>query len=238
MMIHPENERPLLIGLTGKIATGKSTVADMLADLGALTIDADKVAHHVMRPGTRVHAEIVETFGPRILTPDGDIDRKRLGRLVFADREALARLEAIVHPATLEAIERRMSTTSADVVVIEAIKLIESGLADKCHSLWVTTCRPEQQIARIVEDRDLSWDEARQRVAAQRVQDEPGWGASRAHPDVVIDNAGSLSATWRQVVAAWVRVVGAPTLPASEQPLGNERSSGIIDHYKGQCESG
>ncbi len=231
---HEEHEtrkaRSLLIGLTGKIATGKSTVARMLSALGAVTIDADRVAHRVMRPGTPVHAEVVEAFGPQILTPDGDIDRRRLGRLVFADQDALARLEAIVHPATLEAVDRRIAATSADVVVIEAIKLIESGLADRCHSVWVTTCRPEQQIARIVEERDLSRDEARQRVEAQRLHGStqlPG-DAGWAQADVVIDNSGSRAATWQQVVAAWRRLVGDAD-PVPEYPLGNERSSGIID---------
>jgi dephospho-CoA kinase len=216
--------RSLLIGLTGRIATGKSTVARMLSALGAVTIDADRVAHRVMRPDTPVHAEVVEAFGPQILTPDGDIDRRRLGRLVFADQEALARLEAVVHPATLEAVDRRIAATSADVVVIEAIKLIESGLADRCDSVWVTTCRPEQQMARILEERDLSRDEARQRVDAQRLQGISG----QAQADVVIDNGGSRAATWRQVVAAWRHLVG-DIDPVPEYPLGNERSSGIID---------
>jgi dephospho-CoA kinase len=219
----PPRARPLLIGLTGNIATGKSTVAEMLADLGAMTIDADKVARQVMRPGTPVHADVVEAFGPQVVTPDGDIDRKRLGRLVFADREALARLEAIVHPATLEAIDRRIVACATDVVVIEAIKLIESGLADKCHSVWVTTCRREQQIARLVQHRDISRDEARQRVEAQRPQEER---AARA--DVVIDNSGSLEATQEQVVAAWRRLTENAAL-ASEPALGNEPRSGIID---------
>jgi dephospho-CoA kinase len=146
------------------------------------------------------------------LTSGGGIDRKRLGDLVFANQEALTRLEAIVHPATLEAIDRRIAATSADVVVIEAIKLIESGLADKCDSVWVTTCRPDQQVARIVAERGLSRDEARQRVDAQKPQAER---AARA--DVVIDNSGSLSATWRQVVAAWRRVVGAANLVADDR---------------------
>jgi dephospho-CoA kinase len=239
-MIPPENERPLIIGLTGHIATGKSTVAEMLAGLGAFTIDADEVAHWVMRPGTRVHDRIVETFGPGgtygssprelpILAPDGRIDRRQLGRLVFADQAALARLEAIVHPATLEAIERRISATSADVVVIEAIKLIESGLADRCHSVWVTTCRAEQQIARIVEERGLSPEEARQRVEAQRSQAEHSRVAGRARADVVIDNSGTRSATWQQVVAAWEQVVEDDD-PTSGCLLGNQRSSGIIDN--------
>ncbi len=221
-MIRSGHARPLLIGLTGNIATGKSTVAEMLADLGAETIDADKVAHQVMRPGTSVHANIVEAFGPQVVTPDGDIDRKRLGRLVFADRKALAQLEAIVHPATLEAIDRRITASGADMVVIEAIKLIESGLADRCHNVWVTTCRPEQQIARLVEHRGISRDEARQRVEAQRPQEDR---AARA--DVVIDNSGSLAATRKQVTAAWRRLAGAAGF-VSEPSLGNEPRSGII----------
>lgn len=227
-MIASGRARPLLIGLTGNIATGKSTVAEMLAELGAAIIDADKVAHQVMRPGTLVHADIVEAFGPQILTPDGAIDRKRLGRLVFADREALARLEAIVHPATLEAIDRRIAATAADVVVVEAIKLIQSGLADKCQSVWVTVCRPEQQVARLMEHRGISRAEARQRVEAQRPQEERA-----AQADVVIDNTGALAATREQVVAAWRRVVG-DAASASEllgdEGLGNGRPSGIIDH--------
>lgn len=197
--------RPLLIGLTGNIATGKTTVARMLADLGAATIDADKVAHHVMRPGTPVHAKIVAAFGPKILTPEGEIDRNRLGRLVFADPEALRRLEAIVHPATLREIGRLVRAFSGDVMVVEAIKLIESGLADRCQSVWVTTARPEQQVARIMASRGLTRDEAEQRVEAQRPQEE-----LIACADVVIENSGPRSATRRQVVAAWKDLVEAP----------------------------
>jgi dephospho-CoA kinase len=193
---------PFLIGITGNIGTGKSTVAEMLADLGAETIDADRVAHRVMRPGTQTHDRVVEAFGPGILTDSQKIDRRRLGAIVFSDPQALARLEAIVHPATLEAIDRRIAATAADVVVIEAIKLIESGLADDCDSVWVVTCRREQQIERVVSQRDLSREEARRRVDAQPPQQEK---VTRA--DVVIDNAGPLSATREQVEAAWARVI-------------------------------
>lgn len=217
-MIDAKNDRPLLIGLTGNIATGKSTVANMLAELGAATIDADSVAHRTMRAGTQVHTGIVEAFGPQILTSDGEIDRARLGDLVFSDEEALARLEAIVHPATLEAIARRVAATAADVVVIEAIKLIASGLADRCDSVWVTTCRPEQQIERIVAERGLTRAQARQRVEAQRPQEE-----RVARADVVIDNAGPLSATREQVEAAWKRVLERGRR-AGDSSLGGGRS--------------
>ena len=195
-------QRPLLIGITGNIGTGKSTVARMLAELGAETIDADKVAHEVMRAGTPTHAAIVETFGPEVLAPDGEIDRKRLGALAFADPDSLARLEAIVHPATLEVIRRRISATSASVVVVEAIKLIEAGLADACGSVWATTCRPEQQVCRIVGGRGLSRAEAEQRVRAQPPQEE-----KIARADVVVDTSGSLSRTRAQVQAAWEQLI-------------------------------
>jgi dephospho-CoA kinase len=192
-----------LIGLTGNIGTGKSTVAAMLAELGAEVIDADQVAHEVMRAGTPAHERIIEIFGPGVLGPDGEIDRARLGAIVFADAAALARLEAVVHPATLEAIGRRVAATSADVVVVEAIKLIESGMAEECDSVWVTACRPEQQIHRIVGGRGLSRAEAERRVRAQPPQEE-----KIARADVVIDTAGSLSRTRAQVRAAWDRLTG------------------------------
>jgi len=193
--------RVLIIGLTGNIGTGKSTVAGMLAELGAETIDADLVAHEVMRAGTPAHRQIVETFGPEVLAPDGKIDRKRLGGIVFADPAALARLEAIVHPATLKAVIQRIVSSAANVVVVEAIKLVESGMADSYDSVWVTTCRTEQQIARITEARGLSRAEAEQRVRAQ-----PPQGKKIARADVVVDTSGSLSQTRAQVQAAWERL--------------------------------
>jgi dephospho-CoA kinase len=195
-----------LIGLTGNIGTGKSTVARMLADLGAEAIDADQVTREVMRAGAPVHAAIVEAFGPGVLAADGEIDRRRLGDIVFADPAALARLEAIVHPATLATIGRQVAARLAEVVVVEAIKLIEAGMADGCDSVWVTTCRPEQQIARIMGVRDLSRAEAEQRVQVQPPQEE-----KIARADVVIDTSGTLAQTWAQVREAWERLVAETT---------------------------
>ncbi|HHS97517.1 MAG TPA: dephospho-CoA kinase [Chloroflexi bacterium] len=194
--------RKLLIGLTGNIATGKSTVARMLADLGATVVDADKVAHEVMRAGTLVHAAVVEAFGPQIVGPDGEIDRTRLGAVVFADPEALARLERIVHPAVTEEVARRIAEAPTPVVVVEAIKLIESGMADRYDSLWVTTCPSELQVQRLMSDRGLSREEAELRVRAQPPQEE-----KVARADVVIDTSGTLDQTRAQVEAAWERVV-------------------------------
>lgn len=189
-----------LIGLTGNISTGKSTVAHMLAELGAEAIDADQVTREVMRAGTSVHAAIVEAFGSQVLTAGGEIDRRRLGEIVFADPAALARLEAIVHPATIEAVNRRVAASTARVVVIEAIKLIEAGMASGCDSVWVTTCRPDQQVARIMSARGLSQTEAEQRVQAQPPQEQ-----KIARADVVIDTSGTLAQTRQQVQEAWRR---------------------------------
>ena len=194
--------RKVLIGLTGNIATGKSTVARMLADLGATVIDADKVAHEVMRAGTPVHAAVVEAFGPEVVGPDGEIDRARLGEIVFADPEALARLERIVHPAVMAEVARRVAEASTEVVVVEAIKLIESGMADRYDSLWVTTCPSEFQVQRLMADRGLSREAAELRVRAQPPQEE-----KVARADVVIDTSGTLDQTRAQVEAAWKRVV-------------------------------
>jgi len=197
------NHRPLLIGLTGNISTGKSTVARMLAELGAEVIDADRVAHEVMRAGTPVYARIVENFGSEILGPDGEIEREKLGAIVFDDHELMAQLEAIVHPATLGAIRRRVAAASSNVVVIEAIKLIEVGMADACDSVWVTACPAEQRIQRIMAGRELSRAEAEQRVQAQSPQEE-----KIARADVVIDTSGTLAWTRAQMRAAWEQLTG------------------------------
>ncbi len=183
-----------LIGLTGNIATGKSTVARMLAELGATVIDADRVAHEVMRAGTPVHRAVVEAFGEGILRPDGEIDRARLGAIVFSDPQALARLEAIVHPAVGEEVARRIAAAPTPVVVVEAIKLIEAGMARICNSLWVTTCSPEEQVRRLMADRSLSREEAERRVNAQPPQEE-----KIARADVVIRTDGTIEETREQV---------------------------------------
>ena len=210
-MTEAARQRPVIIGLTGNIGTGKSTVAAMLADLGAEVIDADGVAHAVMRRGSQVHREIVQVFGPGILSPHGQIARERLGAIVFGNPAALVKLEAIVHPAVIDVIDGRIAQTSAHVVVIEAIKLLESSLADRCDSIWVTTSRPDQQIRRIVGSRDLSPDSARQRVEAQ-----PPQADKVARADIVIDNHGSLAATQEQVKAAWKRMQGNPGGPGCD----------------------
>lgn len=201
--------RPYVIGLTGNIGSGKSTVAAMLRQLGAYVIDADRVAHTVMRAGNPVHAEIVKAFGSEVLAPDGEIDRRRLARIVFADPEALRRLEALVHPATCAAIDEMVRSATAPVVVVEAIKLIEAGIADRCDSVWVVVSTEEQQIERVMAQRGLSRVEVEQRIRAQ-----PPVQLKLERADVVIDNSGSLEHTWAQVQEAWRKL----SLPLENDP--------------------
>ena len=190
-----------VIGLTGNIATGKSVVARMLERLGAMAIDADALAHEVMEKGPPICQAVVNEFGEGILYRDGSINRKKLGDIVFADEAALRRLEAIVHPAVIAHTEELIESSQKPVVVVEAIKLIEAGMDRACDALWVVTCRKEQQLARLVEQRGLTEGEARQRIEAQPPQE-----AKLALADVVIDNSGSLEETWLQVKREWDRI--------------------------------
>jgi dephospho-CoA kinase len=194
-----------LIGLTGNIGCGKSTVASMLAELGAEVIDADKLVHQLMEPGTSVWHSLVRRFGQGILRPDGTIDRARLGEIVFRDRAALADLEAITHPGARKLAEERIAQSKKPVVVLEAIKLIEAGWSRRVDSVWVVTCRREQQMERLKRSRGLSQAEAELRVDAQ-----PPAADKLKHAHVVIDNSGSLEQTRRQVEAAWARIAGLP----------------------------
>ncbi len=187
-----------LIGLTGNIATGKSTIAKMLENLGATVIDADALVHELERKGTPVFDDIVATFGPGILDQTGEIDRKALASIVFADPAQLRKLESIVHPAVLIESMHRIMAAETSVIVYEAIKLIEAGRAEMCDALWVVTARSETQVQRLMRDRHMSEAEARQRVAAQ-----PPQSAKVEQANVVIDNSGSLEETGRQVTAAF-----------------------------------
>jgi dephospho-CoA kinase len=195
-----------IIGLTGNIATGKSTVARILQNLGAEVIDADRLVHSLMEPGTEVWHAIRQAFGPEVIGPDGAIDRRRLGAIVFADPAALARLEAIVHPAVGRAILRRLEEWRSQpqpprVVVIEAIKLLESSLAKLCDAVWIVVAPREVQIERLVRTRGLTPEEAALRIDAQ-----PPVEPKLARADVVIHNDGSLDHLRCQVEEAWRRI--------------------------------
>jgi len=198
--------RTVRIGLSGAIGCGKSTVAGWLGELGAVVIDADQVARDVVEPGTPELDAVVRAFGREMLLPSGDLDRPRLGRLVFADPEALARLEAIVHPAVRPRILRAMDEAAEDgapAVVVEAIKLVEGGLAALCDEVWLVVCDGVEQRSRLT-GRGMAPDQAEQRIAAQegiRSRLEPA--ATR-----VIDTSGSTNEARRRVLEAWAAAIG------------------------------
>lgn len=212
----------ILIGLTGNIATGKSQVARMLAELGARVVDADKVAHELMRPGGPAFTAVVDAFGPQILTTDGLIDRARLGSIVFRDPAALRRLEVAVHPATIAEVNRRITQATEPVVVIEAIKLIESGMHRRYDALWVVTAPRSLQIARLMATRELTEQEAALRVDAQPPQEEKA-----ALADLVIANDGDLAALRQKVEAAWAQIVKVTIRPVRRDDIAD--AAGVAD---------
>jgi dephospho-CoA kinase len=194
-------ERPLLIGLTGNIATGKSLVGEMLAGLGARVIDADRVAHEVMRVGGPAFSAVVEAFGPTVLAADGTIDRTKLGDIVFRDEGALARLEAAVHPAVIAEVDRRIARATEPVVVVEAIKLIETGMHRGYDALWVVTAPRRLQIARLMAARGLTEEESVLRVDAQPPQEDKA-----ALADRILVNDGSRDQLLQEVRRAWTQL--------------------------------
>ena len=198
----------LVVGLTGNIACGKSTVLRRLAELGAGVIDADVVTREIQRRGQAGFDATVALFGPEVVGPDGELDRRAIGNRVFADPAALARLEAAIHPLVRAAIARRLAAMPEPVIVIDAIKLLESPLVSYCREIWVVTCTPAQQVARLTASRGLSEAEAWLRVQAQPPQAE-----KVARASVVLDNSGALDATLRQVDAAWAQLVATHEVP-------------------------
>ncbi len=192
---------PFLIGLTGNIATGKSEVGRILQRLGACVIDADRVAHEVMRPGGPAYEPVLQAFGRQILAPGGTLDRAKLGTIVFRDAEALRRLEAAVHPATKARVDELIAQATVPVVVVEAIKLIEAGMHRRCDELWVVTARRCLQIRRLVEQRGMSEDEAALRVDSQSPQQQ-----KVALADRLFVNDGNLEELDKCVREAWQEI--------------------------------
>src|SRR3972149_11109035 len=155
-----------LIGLTGNIAAGKSTVGQMLRELGAAVIDADALTHELQRKGTPTYAAIIAAFGESILAESGEIDRSALGAIVFASPDRLRTLEQIMHPAVAIESQYRILAAPENIVVYEAVKLIEAGRAAMCDAIWVVIAQPDVQLKRLMRDRHLSEADARQRLAS------------------------------------------------------------------------
>lgn len=197
-----------VIGITGNIATGKSVVRKMLEHLGAYGIDADALAHRAMAKGAPGYPLILKTFGQWVLDQDEQIDRKKLAKVAFSDPNALEKLESIIHPLVAHAVDVLIRRATQPIIVIEAIKLLESDLAAGCDTVWVVDAPAELQIARLMHKRKMSEAAARQRIAAQSPQ-----ALKLRSAKVVIRNNGSFENTWEQVQEAWEQ------LPKPEEPL-------------------
>jgi dephospho-CoA kinase len=195
-----------VIGLTGNIATGKSVVRKMLEHLGAYGIDADALGHRAITKGAPGYRPIVDTFGNWILGSDDQIDRSKLGRLVFSNPEALVTLEDIIHPFVFQAVDILANRSKQNVIVIEAIKLLESELRNYCDMIWVTDAPEEIRIQRLMTKRNMSYNDAYERVHAQSAQEIKLKAA-----DIVIQNTKSFEDTWKQVNSAWKVTVPVPS---------------------------
>ena len=192
-----KGQSPYIIGLTGNIGTGKSLVRKILEEYGAEGIDADAITHRIISRGGPAYQRVVEEFGHWILQPDGEINRNRLGKIVFNNPEALKLLEGIVHPYVIQGVKLLIQKSGSRVIVVEAIKLLETELRTLCTAIWVTTVSEEVQVQRLMEQRGLSETEAHSRITAQPPQDD-----KIAAAGVVITNDGTVKDLWLQVRAA------------------------------------
>lgn len=208
----------LIIGLTGGIASGKSTVSAILKELGAEVLDADLVAKEVVEPGTQAWQELVAHFGTGILKPDRTIDRKKLAHLAFSDRRALSRLNAITHPRIIRRIREKIaaardSHVPGKVLVVDVPLLIETGLHKQVDQVWVVVVDEDTQLRRLTARNGLSPSEAMDRLRAQMPLTE-----KIGYADAVIDNSGSPGETRRQVLARWQMLKPDPEGVKREDP--------------------
>jgi dephospho-CoA kinase len=193
----------VVVGLTGGIGSGKSTVAAMLAERGAVVVDADRLAREAVAVGTEGFRAVVDRFGPAVVAGDGGLDRRALAGLVFDDPGALADLNAIVHPPVRAAIAERVAELAGTdaVVVLEIPLLVESGLSYGASQVIVVDCPEDVAVRRLVQGRGMDEGDARRRIDAQVSRAE-----RLAAADVVIDNSGSLDDLRRQVAVLWGQV--------------------------------
>jgi len=208
------------MGLTGGIGSGKSTVAHLFGERGAVVIDADDVARQVVAPDGPAHAAVVDRFGPAVVSPDGSIDRPALAAVVFGDEASLADLNAIVHPAVADVMARRLSEGDGpDRVVVAVVPLLVEVDWQMADAVVVVDCATEVALARLVEGRGMTEDEVRRRMAAQATRAE-----RRARADRVIVNDGSWDDLHRQVDDTWQWIQTLP--PRSGQVQGPQGGPG------------
>ena len=189
----------LRVGLTGGIATGKSAVSALLAEHGAVVIDADLLAREVVRPGTTGLAEVVIAFGPDLVNAEGVLDRGALAKRVFADAAALKRLEGIIHPRVRARAAEIEAQAADDALVVHDIPLlVETGQADQFDAVVVVDCSPELQTARLMSERGMSAEEAQARIAAQASREQ-----RLAVADHVVNSDGSIEQLREAVDQLW-----------------------------------
>ena len=189
---------PFIIGLTGAIGTGKSLVRKMLEHKGALTIDADRLAHGAYAAGTKGFYELVRIFGNEILDQNGLVDRKRLGDIVFRNSHALHQLEVFIHPLVTRAVERIIILSPLPIIVIEAIKLLESDLKKHCDVIWEVTAHPESIYKRISKTRNMSRAHIEERLNHQNFEK-----IDRSSIDLTISNQGDIKTLWTNLSVIW-----------------------------------
>jgi dephospho-CoA kinase len=203
----------IVVGLTGGIGSGKSTVSAALAEHGAVVVDADAITRRLQEPGQPVLAAMVERFGPGIIAPDGRLDRQAVADLVFPDPQAVADLNGIVHPAVGEEIARQLAAAAAlppeTVVILDVPLLVESARGGTGATI-VVDCDPEVAVRRLVEQRGFREDDARARIARQASRED-----RLARADFVIDNGGERSELGPQIERCWDWLRTLPPTPAA-----------------------
>ena len=190
--------RPFVIGVTGNIACGKSAVSRLLSEFGATIIDADRLYHELIQPGMPLQDALRDRFGENIVAADGQIDRKALGVIVFSDPAALADLDRLTHPAVVAETIARIGSATTPVVVVDAVKLYESGISDRCDEVWLVLCKPEIQLARLMSRNGIDRADAERRLAAQPLLEAKVIQSSR-----IIDNSADPKALRTIVAQAW-----------------------------------
>ncbi|HHW49214.1 MAG TPA: dephospho-CoA kinase [Clostridiaceae bacterium] len=195
----------MVIGITGGIGSGKSTVSKILRDLGAKVIDADRISREVTAKGKKAYDEIVDTFGSGVLNEDGELDRKKLADIVFNDQEKLKLLEGIVHKYVIEEIEKRVNAAknewSSDIIVLDVPIPVKRGFIDLVDQVWVVTCDMETRIKRIMERSGYTYEEAVKRINSQMKEDE-----YLKIADEVLVNNGSIEELENSVAKLYIKI--------------------------------